>query len=55
MITSAPSASWTSVARSGERNCLEPSRWERKVTPSSRMVTMPGPLALADPAPDYPG
>src|SRR5205814_1707981 len=35
MMMSAPSPIWASVAASGLRNCVEPSRWERNVTPSS--------------------
>ena len=37
------SASSTPMAISGERKRREPSRWERKVTPSSEMATSPGP------------
>ena len=42
-MTSAPSASCTSIARSGERKWREPSRCERNVTPSSAISTRPGP------------
>ncbi len=35
---SEPSASWISTASSGERTCLDPSRWERNVTSSSDTV-----------------
>src|SRR5512139_2677917 len=43
MMTSAPSASCTSTARSGQRKWRAPSRWDRKVTPSSAISTSPGP------------
>lgn len=37
---SVPSAAWTSIERSGERNCFEPSRYERKATPSSSIESI---------------
>src|SRR6266536_268145 len=41
MMMSAPSARWISIARSGERKCLVPSRWLRNSTPSSAIFTRP--------------
>ena len=38
-MTSAPRSSWTRMEVSGERKWREPSRWLRKVTPSSAMRT----------------
>ena len=41
MAMSDPSACWMSMDSSGPMNCLEPSRWLWKVTPSSLIFRMP--------------
>src|SRR6266567_8646443 len=38
IIMSAPRPIWASIALSGLKKCDEPSRWERKVTPSSLIL-----------------